>query len=440
MQEYFYALAAFLQGSMRGGEQFTCWFSAEDSDFVRFNLGAIRQPGHVHQIYLKIKLIHAGCHANYSSALTGNLQEDQRILGHMLDGLRRQLPDLPEDPHLLIATEPCSTEQIVVSRLPETAAIVEDIMTQAAAHDFVGILAVGPVYSGFANSYGQRNWHETSSFNLDWSLFSSRDKAVKTAYAGFDWDMAVYQDKFDAAALYLHILRQQPVTLKLGSYPAYLTPTAFGEVISMLNWDGFSEKSLRTKQSSLRRMRDEGLRLNSAISLSENIAGGMQPGFQSEGFIKPQSVTLLEEGSLINSMISPRTAREYGIAANGANGSETLTSVNVEAGSLAVSRVLSELDTGIYISNLWYLNFSDRSNCRITGMTRFACFWVENGRIKAPVNVMRFDDSVFNLLGENLLGLTCERELLMENESYAQRSSNSALLPGALVKDFNFVL
>ena len=50
------------------------------------------------------------------------------------------------------------------------------------------------------------------------------------------------------------------------------------------------------------------------------------------------------------------------------------------------NNVLSALDTGVYISNLWYLNYSDRLACRITGMTRFASFWIENGEVVLRVN------------------------------------------------------
>ena len=64
-------------------------------------------------------------------------------------------------------------------------------------------------------------------------------------------------------------------------------------------------------------------------------------------------------------------------------------------GSSPRDDTLAALDTGVYVGNLWYLNFSDRPACRVTGMTRFASFWVESGRIVAPVNVMRFDDSVY---------------------------------------------
>ena len=66
----------------------------------------------------------------------------------------------------------------------------------------------------------------------------------------------------------------------------------------------------------------------------------------------------------------------------------------------------SELGTGLYIGNLWYLNFSDRAACRTTGMTRFGTFWVEGGEIVAPIDVLRFDDTAYHLLGDRLAGLT----------------------------------
>ena len=55
-------------------------------------------------------------------------------------------------------------------------------------------------------------------------------------------------------------------------------------------------------------------------------------------------------------------------------------------------------------------------------MTRFASFWVEEGKIVAPVDVMRFDDSVFRLLGDQLVGLTAERELLVNGDTYRERN------------------
>lgn len=440
MRQYFLDLAARLDARMRDGEEYQCWLEAESSDFVRFNRSAIRQPGHVRQIYLTLTLFDGLRHAGMTMALGGSIEADRFVLDRMVAALRSQVHDLPEDPHLLRATEVHSTEHIVPSRLPETAAIVDEVMDAARGHDLVGILAAGPVYRGYANSFGQRNWHETASFNLDWSLYHQRDKAVKASHAGFEWDHAAFEAKFGHAVEQLAFLQREPVSISPGAYRAYLTPSALNEILGMLNWGGVSEKSLRTRQSPLCRMRDDGLQLNSAVTLSEHTAGGLAPAFQGDGFIKPGRVVLIDEGRLADSLVSPRTAKEYGIATNGADAGEGMSSLELAAGTLPQARVLGELDTGIFISNLWYLNYSDRMRARLTGMTRFATFWVEGGEIKAPLNVMRFDDSLFRLLGDKLLGLTSEREMLIDTDTYGGRSTGSSLLPGALLKDFTFVL
>ena len=73
-------------------------------------------------------------------------------------------------------------------------------------------------------------------------------------------------------------------------------------------------------------------------------------------------------------------------------------------------------------------------------MTRFVTFWVEQGRISAPLNVMRFDETIYRMLGENLVGLTQEREMILDAGSYGCRSTDSGRMPGALVDEFTLTL
>ena len=73
-------------------------------------------------------------------------------------------------------------------------------------------------------------------------------------------------------------------------------------------------------------------------------------------------------------------------------------------------------------------------------MTRFATFWVERGQIVAPPNVMRFDDSLYRMFGENLLELTGERDWILSTSTYGQRSVETSRLPGALVGGLTFTL
>jgi hypothetical protein len=53
---------------------------------------------------------------------------------------------------------------------------------------------------------------------------------------------------------------------------------------------------------------------------------------------------------------------------------------------------------------------------------------------------MRFDDSLYRILGENLIALTRERELVMDAGSYHCRSTASARLPGAIIDDLKLTL
>jgi predicted Zn-dependent protease len=212
------------------------------------------------------------------------------------------------------------------------------------------------------------------------------------------------------------------------------------EIASMLCWGGFSGRALATRQSCLFRLKDGAAALDPSVQFSENTAEGIAPGFQDEGFARPAAVSLVADGRMTGALVNPRTAREFALAHNGANASEVPESLEMAAGNLSAADALAALDTGLYIGNLWYLNFSDRPACRLTGMTRFASFWVEAGRIVAPVDVMRFDDSVFRLLGRELVGLTSERELLVNSDTYCERNVNSMRLPGAVVGEMAFTL
>jgi len=440
MQDYFYTLADAITALLKGDEVYTCTFRGEDSDFVRFNRSAVRQAGTVAQRFVNLDLIQGQRHAAADVALAGDLEEDRGRLAQAVAALREQLPYLPEDPHLLYATEVHSSVQAGANRLPDSAAAVAAVLEAGRGQDLVGFYAAGCIYAGFANAFGQRNWFASYSFNCDWSLYYQADKAVKTAYAGVVWEPEEFARKVDTAAAQLEQLQQAPRTIPPGRYRVYVAPAALDDILHTLAWGGFGLKDHRTKQTTLLKMVEEGAHLHPAVTLRENTRDGVAPNFQGAGFIKPDQVTLIEAGVFRNCLVSPRSAKEYGVPTNAASGRETPQSLEMAAGDMPRQEVLQRLDTGVYMNNVWYLNYSDRSACRMTGMTRFATFWVEHGVIQAPLNVMRFDESIYRMLGEHLLGLTAERELVLNTSTYHQRSTGSSRVPGALIDDFNFTL
>jgi len=349
------------------------------------------------------------------------------------------LPDVTEDPHLLLPTTIVSTRAERGAPLPPSQAIVERVLAAADGHDIVGLLASGPVYRGFANSEGQRNWHAVRAFNLQWSLYFRADKAVKNSYSGLAWSDESFGERMARSTEQLALISMAPRSLLPGKYRAYIAPAAMQEITQLLSWGGFSARALATQQSSLARMRN-GAELDERVQIVEDIANGVAPAFQADGFARPDNIPLVAAGKMVGALVSPRTAREFDLDVNGANGAEAPEALAMSSGSLPVADVLDALDTGLAIGNLWYLNYSDRPACRMTGMTRFATFWVENGKIVAPANVMRFDDTLYRMLGDNLEALTRERELLLESSTYGSRVLTSVTLPGALVSQMNFTL
>ena len=439
MEGYFHELAAVLDGTLRAGERYTASFAGEDSDFVRMNQGRVRQPGSVTQRRMTVRLIAGKRHAAHVLSLSGDAARDSVELATVMTQLRDALPDLMDDPHLMLPDGVVSTRAERGGNLPPSAAIVDAVLAAAQGEDLVGLLAAGPVYRGFANSEGQRNWHGATTFNLQWSLYHQADKAVKSAYAGFAWDAGTLAAKMIDARERLALISRPPRSLAPGKYRAYLSPHAMEAIAGLLCWGGFSGRALATKQSALGRMH-EGERLDERVRIAEDTAAGVAPSFQGDGFARPPEVPLIDAGALVGSLVSPRTAREFGLAANGANGDEFPEALAMAGGDLPARDTLAALDTGLAIGNLWYLNYSDRPACRMTGMTRFATFWIEGGKVVAPVNVLRFDDTIYRMLGANLEALTEETELLLEPNTYGERELRSLRLPGAVVSEISFTL
>ncbi len=438
MQQHFFDLADHIQASLRPGEGFLAEFSGEASQFVRFNRSAVRQAGAVAQRYLTVELFRGKRHAAQVITLTGG--DDRAAVAAAVATLRDVLADTPDDPHFLINETPASSTRELPNKLPTEDEAVAAILAAGKGHDLVGLYAGGPIHHGFANSFGQRNWDTAYAFAADFSYYLQSDKAVKVDHAGTSWDADAFAAKMDGAKARLAALARPAKTIAPGAYRVYLAPAALEEVFSLLSWGGFSLAAEKTATTPLIRMVSEGAALDPRVTLSENVAEGLAPGFQGEGFVKPATVPLITKGVYAGALASPRSAAEFNVAPNGADGGEGPVALDMAAGDLAEADVLRTLGTGVYVGNLWYLNYSDRNACRMTGMTRFATFWVENGEIVAPLNVMRFDDSLYRMLGANLVALTAQRDLRISTMTYEARSTQSMRLPGAVIDGFAMTL
>ena len=460
-RDAFEALAAATFASLPGpdgqdgqqGERISLYLAAEHSQFIRFNQAQVRQATDVAQALLSVSRTRGQRMASATVTLSGVPADDVARVLAAAQGLADDLPHLPDDPHLMLPDTVAHTTQdsgLSDDDWPDPQAVVRDVAQAADGHDVVGLYAAGPVVRAYADNRGQRNWFRGASYALDWSHVLQADQAVKSLIAGplapqgWSLERERLQRRMQDASQQLRLLQRPMRQLAPGRYRAWLSPAAMAELLGTLAWGAFGLKEQRTGTSPFNRL-VQGERLHPAVHLSETIAPALAPAFTPQGFVRPDHVPLVQAGVLSGSLVSPRSAREFSVAGQAtwtpnSHGGESPEALHLAAGTLADADVLRELGTGLYIGNLHYLNYSDRLQCRVTGMTRYACFWVEDGQIVAPLPVMRFDQDVIRLLGDELIALGDQAEWQPDLQTYGQRSVGGVRTPGALVAGLTLTL
>ncbi|MFL2569052.1 MAG: metallopeptidase TldD-related protein, partial [Gammaproteobacteria bacterium] len=404
MKSYFKKVSEYLFNSLESNEILILNFDAEQTDFVRFNHAKIRQAGNVDQATLTLSLVYKRKSLNSVIRLSLDYQKDSVLLLRTLCYLRREIPELPQDPYLMYERNLNSFDRETKNKSLDSFNITDSILQGCHSLDMVGILSTGAIMKGFSNSLGQFNWHESQSFNFDWSMYTDTGKAIKQNYSDQVWDQNIFSSLLEESKQKLQVIDNKEQTIQPGEYRVYLSPSALNEIVDMLSWGGFSYKANKIGSSPLHLMMKGEKKLNKIVSFTEDLTNGISPKFHSDGFIKPDTTELIINGEYKSSLISPRSALEYSVNHNAAEYYESPVSINLKEGVISNDNILATLKDGIYISNLWYLNFSDLNNGRITGLTRFGCFKVSNGEYQGPINTMRFDETVYNIFGDKLIG------------------------------------
>ncbi|MDJ0735486.1 MAG: TldD/PmbA family protein [Nostocaceae cyanobacterium] len=421
-------------------EDFTLKLSCERSQFTRFNHAKVRQTGCVADGWVVLTLMQNQRSCFRVFPFTGNWEVDWQEGYKALQELREEISYLPVDPYLVLPSGNNHTHELHPGSLLAEDEVVPELLETVRELDFTGIYAGGSVIKGYADSKGQKHWFATDSFTLDYSIFTPEAQAVKGTFAGSKWDRKAYIAKIDDAKKQLELLSRPVKKLTKGQYKTYFAPAAVAELLTMLSWGGVSEANIQQGSSALAALLRQEKQLSPKFSFKENFQLGLVPRFNELGEIAPPELPVVEKGTLVNTLVNSRTAKEYEKIANGANASESLRTPEISPGNLAFEDILSSLNTGLYVSNLHYLNWSDRPTGRITGMTRYACFWVENGEIVAPIENLRFDESLYSFWGDNFVDLTDFQEYIPEVGTYEQRQLGGSMVPGMLVEDFTYTL
>jgi len=421
-------------------EYLTLSFSSESTQFIRFSQSKIRQTGLVDDATLELELIHNNRTCGESFTLSGDTDADIQSATDILSNLRMEIVQLPEDPYIVLPENNGSSRDIHTGNLLSVESAADALTPAMQSVDLAGIWSSGKIYRGNTNSLGQKHWFSTETFSLDYSLITADEKMVKATFAGSEWNQSDYESFMAKSIKKLEFMKRKAIKVKPGEYRTFIASPGVRDILEMFSWNGLSEASIQQGQSSFGKMRNENSKLSPCFSLNEDFRSGSVPRFNDNGEVAPDVLNLVNGGLLENTLINSRTAKEYNVVSNNAGGGEGVRAPYMAEGELSEADVLKKIGTGLYLGNLHYLNWSDCIGGRITGMTRYACFWVENGEIVAPIENMRFDDSFYNFFGENLEAVSDKVEFNPEVGTYESRSLGGTHCPGVLLSSFSLTL
>lgn len=439
LQQHFSTLAEALFHQLGADEALTLNLIAENTLYLRFNNNLIRQNTHIEQATLELSLQKAGRTLRTSLSLSGQLEQDSAALQGVLAQARSEALTLPPDPNQVPCRNNGSSNEAFTGSLLPPEALIQAITGPARGSDLAGIYVGGMVIRGNKNSAGQDHWFATESFFLDYSLYNG-PKAAKGCYASACWQDAEWHSNLQRTQTQLGLLSRPQQILQPGKYRSYFAPAAVAELFETINWGGFSASAWKHGQSPLKKLIGGERTFSPLITLTEDFSLGLSPRFNEQGEVSAAQIPLIVAGKAHTQLTNSRTAKEFDLQGNACNDDESARSLNLQGGTLEEDNILAAIGTGLYLSNLHYLNWSDRNTARITGMTRYACFWVEHGEIVGPIKDMRWDESLYLALGDKLQGLTRHTETLPTVSTYNQRNLGGMRMPGALIDEFSFTL
>ena len=108
-------------------------------------------------------------------------------------------------------------------------------------------------------------------------------------------------------------------------------------------------------------MVEAGETFHPSVTIVEDTAGGTAPDFQEQGLGVPTACRWSRPGATPRAWCRRASAVEFEAPTNGATAQESPVSLDVAAGDLPAEDALKRLGSGIHVSNLHHLNYSDRT-------------------------------------------------------------------------------
>jgi PmbA protein len=435
-----------------GADEAEVLIMTEDSGLARYAKSRIHQ--HVNERNAEVRIRTA--RGSRIAVVTGN-QTTGEAVRKLAERAASMAAQSPEDPHFPGLPGPSdltyvdqttyyeSTASVDADHRGATVALTVDLLRQAGAVGY-GVVTSAVTETAIANSAGV---HRYQAYTDSWiSVIAQRPLAGDpSARPATGYATSCHRDwtEVDAESAALHALAKAstdpPRQIPPGEYTVLLEEEAVAELLLFLGYTSINGLEY-VEGRSLYSGRMGERRYPEWITLQDDPTDprGANVSFDFEGVAKAP-LTLIRDGALehvaFDSSTSHRAREEntaHALPAPNPYGPMPLNMV-LQPGNATRSELLGRMERGLLVTRFHYVNDVDPARTLLTGMTRDGTFLVEDGRIVAPVQDLRWVESIDGVLTRSL-AVGDSPKLVTSGPTYGIRFFVGTLAPCLLTEGF----
>ncbi|MCF7792670.1 MAG: TldD/PmbA family protein [Candidatus Cloacimonetes bacterium] len=263
------------------------------------------------------------------------------------------------------------------------------------------------------------------------AVSNKNEVTVLEVFGGENFDLFDQEKFISSLESKVKSATEEVIDVEPGEYDVILAPRCIGEYFYYLE-SSMTAGSLDHKQSFFEAKLDKKVFPENVTLMDDpNHPEMINFDYNSDGRVYPK-IPIIEKGVFKNFLVSNYYGRKLKMDRNGADG-EALVML---PGNKSLTEMIGTIKKGLYISSLHYMNFINRKETSITGLTRDGTFLIEDGKITKVVNNLRFTEKISEII-ENIIDIENETVTIPYSDNYGEFGIYSANMPHVKVKDFN---
>jgi len=308
---------------------------------------------------------------------------------------------------------------------------LNNLVKDSKSLEFYGGLSSSKVSIYVATMGGGEGYNEIYDFFINLKI-KGKYLTISTLYGGKIYDKEKIFEKIESEKTFFKY-DDIPVEVELdGIQDFVLESQALKELLVYLEWNALSAYSHQKNVSFLKNKIGQKI-FSDLFTFEDNpfIEETVPYYFDFQG-VERKKISIFDKGVYKQVLYDIFTALTDKVNSTG-NGSlipfhSVIFNPYMKPGEKPQKQILENIERGIYIKSLHYLNIPNPFEGEITGMSRGGVFYIENGKIKGNLKNFRFMDTFKNIFG-SIKEVSKEIEVIPETHSYEFRNPHVWVLP-----------